>query len=410
MTSPTIRIREHDKVAYSKLPSGAVDELEQVVQRSRPRILTFHRDHLRSHQYAGVIQTSSVTLEIVPKADTSGAGLLLALLRLTNAISLNELGQAGLQRLNGSFLQVWIEHFARRLHNLLHRQFDQQYREIERRTGFIRGRLCVEDMRHGQEVATGTFPCRYDVYTPDHLMNQVLLRCAQLLEPKAEHPYARRLLRQCCARLDGVSRVMVSAADVERVQLSRLNDTYAPILRLCRLLLDNATASMQAGPVDQVAVTFDMNQLFELAIGTLLHKHRAELTVDGHRIQSVELQPPLGRLFGEFPMRVDIVITDDRGEHTLIDTKYKTLDSSQPHGGLSQSDVYQMYAYANAGDRTYDRVILLHPGKRPIRRRFEANGTTLFVRTVDLDRFTVPNTDRLDRPAVLEALGRALQL
>lgn len=409
MAKSSIRIQEHDKVSYDRLSSDQVDELEALVEQADARILTFHRDHLTSNQYVGVLQTPSLTLEIMPKGKWSGPGLLLALLRLTKTVSVTEIGQAGLRRLNGSFLQFWIEYFAQRLHKLLHRQLDRQYRDVERRTGFIRGRLRVEDMRSGREAITGKYPCRYEVYTADNRMNQVLLYCAKLLLANARSTRAQRLLRESCARLHGVSLRSVTVDDIDRIELSRLNDVYAPILRLCRLLLQNATASMRAGEVDQIAITFDMNQLFESAIGALLQRHQETLTIDGRPVKQVFHQHRLGQLYGEFSMYVDFVVRDDEGAETLIDTKYKRLSPMYRHGGLSQSDFYQMHAYATAGDRSYERVVLLYPGTTRISRRFETDNRTIMVRTVNLDRWTVAGSDRLDTPEMIRDLNRALQ-
>ena len=51
---------------------------------------------------------------------------------------------------------------------------------------------------------------------------------------------------------------------MERIHLTRLNQDYAPALRLCRLLLEGATLSTRAGGVEQLALVFDMNRLCPL--------------------------------------------------------------------------------------------------------------------------------------------------
>lgn len=43
----------------------------------------------------------------------------------------------------------------------------------------------------------------------------------------------------------------------------------------------------------------------------------------------------------------------------LVDTKWKRLDPAKPHGNVSQSDVYQAYAYGK--EYRSPRVILLYP-------------------------------------------------
>jgi len=152
-----------------------------------------------------------------------------------------------------------------------------------------------------------------------------------------------------------------------------------------------------------------MNRLFESAIATLLRQFQDRLSIGGRPIRSVQVQEGLGKLFGEFSMRVDLSITDGHDHRTLIDTKYKTLGEGS-HGGLSQSDFYQVHAYATAGDRQYDRVVLLYPGQKEVRRRFTSGEVSLFVRSVDLRSFYDPHAGRLDHSSAATALQEVLQL
>jgi 5-methylcytosine-specific restriction endonuclease McrBC regulatory subunit McrC len=108
-------------------------------------------------------------------------------------------------------------------------------------------------------------------------------------------------------------------------------------------------------------------------------------------------------------MKVDLILTDTAGERFLVDTKYKVLDNSKQHDGLSQSDFYQMYAYGNAGRRHYDRVVLLYPATEPaVDRAFHQAGLALHVRQFDPRKICDPDTGRLDVDGAARELGRAL--
>jgi 5-methylcytosine-specific restriction enzyme subunit McrC len=239
-------------------------------------------------------------------------------------------------------------------------------------------------------------------------MNQVLKRCARLLRQDARAPRVRSRLQACLDALESVTDRPVTAGDLDRLHLNRLNREYESILRLCRLLLEDSTLGTRSGTADQLALVFNMNQLFESAIETLLRRFQNRLQIGGRPIERVDRQVHLGSLFGEFAMQVDLVVTDDRGHRTLIDTKYKALGPDRTHGGLSQSDFYQMHAYATAGDRSYDRVVLLHPSARPVQRRFSSGGVDLLVRTVDLKALYDPGSGQLATAAAVEALQNAL--
>jgi len=408
---PTIQIHEHEEISYEHL--GPIEELEALIERSGKNVFRFYRGHLKARQYVGLVQTRRQTIEILPKVyakSSQNLGFLILLLRLTQTADLEPMGTAGLRRLNGSFLQIWIRHFADRLHSLLTRQYDRQYVEVERTTGFIRGRLRIEDMQSGQETTAGRFPCRYEIYTGDHQMNQILKRCAHLLHRDADDYRAQSRLRACLDLLSDVADRPVRSGEIDRIHLSRLNKAYRSVLRLCRLLLEDSTVGLRSGTVDQLALVFDMNRLFESAVAALLERFRDHLQIEGVPIVSVERQSRVGTLYGEFAMYVDLVIEDVEGSKTLVDTKYKTLSGERSHGGISQSDFYQMHAYATAGENHYDRVLLLYPGKRDVSRQFTSSGVSIFVRTVDLSSFYDPRSGRLNRSSTIQSLQQALDI
>jgi hypothetical protein len=141
-----------------------------------------------------------------------------------------------------------------------------------------------------------------------------------------------------------------------------------------------------------------MNALFEEFVAAFLRRHKDRIELgEGRRLTNIEPQRALGKLFGEFNMKVDLILTDTDGERFLVDTKYKVLDTSKQHDGLSQSDFYQMYAYGNAGRRRYDRVVLLYPATEPaVDRAFHQAGLALEVRQFDLRKICDPDTGRLD--------------
>jgi 5-methylcytosine-specific restriction enzyme subunit McrC len=202
----------------------------------------------------------------------------------------------------------------------------------------------------------------------------------------------------------------VRPEDLARIRLDRLDREYEPLLEICRLLLEGYAPGLRAGGIEQLAFVFDMNALFEEFVAAFLRRHKDRIELgDGRRLANIEPQRALGKLFGEFNMKVDLVLTDTDGQRFLVDTKYKVLDTSKQHEGLSQSDFYQMYAYGNAGRRRYERVVLLYPATEPaVEREFRQAGLALQVRQFDLRKICDPDTGGLDIDGAARELGRAL--
>jgi len=60
-----------------------------------------------------------------------------------------------------------------------------------------------------------------------------------------------------------------------------------------------------------------------------------------------------------FRLRPDICISREGRIECIIDTKWKTLSDNAAHHGISESDIYQMFAYGK--EFQAPRVVLLYP-------------------------------------------------
>ena len=407
-----LQIYQYQEIGYEELAPSSPDELEELSGRSGAPVFSFFRDRLRTGRHVGLVQTSAETIEILPKVFESRAenlGIFLLLLHLTGEVEIRPIGKARLAEEQGALLEVWTRYFASELGALLKRQYQREYVEVERTSDFIRGRLLVEDIQPGQERMPGGYPCRHEVYTGDNLLNQTLKCCNRLLMRQTRRQETRRLLELNDAFLKDVTDRPVTTSDLDRIQINRLNEDYGPVLRLCRLILECSSLDVRAGRIRQMAFTFDMASLFERAIAHLVKDLREHLKVGGRTVASVETQSSLGKVFGEYSMEVDLVIEDSQGGRTLIDTKYKGVDSDSHHHGVSRGDFYQMYSYARAGSRDYDHVVLLYPSRAPIKKRFEAPEATLYIRSIDLRALWNPVDGTLARARATEALNALLE-
>ncbi|AHY47826.1 McrBC 5-methylcytosine restriction system component [Rubrobacter radiotolerans] len=389
----TVSLREWEYLGYERFGEEQVRRLEEANVRLGGKVFDFYLHGLRARNLVGVVSAGGSSVQILPKthgrsSDPDSLAYLLALLGYTGDLGLKVGDSADLGEHRGSFLEVWISHFARELNHLLVRSYRQQYVEVERRSAFVRGKLLTERDLDGSSNLYARYPCRYEVFTPDHLLNRTLKFCNKLLMKLSRSPKNRATLRENDVLLSDVRDVDVLAGDLRRIHLNRLDREYEQVLSLCRLLLESSTLDLRSGSITQLSFIFDMNLLFEKFVAEFLERNGPRLSVGGHRVREVEAQKHLGRLFGEFGMKVDVVVHTSGGTY-LLDTKYKSLEGDKNHAGLSQADFYQMYGYVRSRETLYDGVILLYPGTSfsPVNRDFEnRDGARLFVRTLDVER------------------------
>lgn len=133
------------------------------------------------------------------------------------------------------------------------------------------------------------------------------------------------------------------------------------------------------------ALLFPMETLFESYIAAELKK------ILGHSGYTLTVQDRTHHLFDKpkcFLMKPDIVIKhEELGLVFVMDTKWKVLSDAKANYGISQADMYQMYAYQKK--YTLESVTLLYPLTENVEQKeniefLSHDGTLIKIRFVDL--------------------------
>lgn len=147
-------------------------------------------------------------------------------------------------------------------------------------------------------------------------------------------------------------------ADFSKYTSNRNMQEYEDIMKWCRIFLTNKSFTAFKGSDVAFALLFPMEKLFESYVADKLRKY-----IDSKEFK-MSAQDKGYHLFDmprRFALRPDIVVTNKfNKKKVVLDTKWKLLSSnSQANYGISQSDMYQMYAY----DKKYksEKVILIYP-------------------------------------------------
>lgn len=408
-----LTLREYERRSYEGLSGAEIDHLESVEGSVGQPVFRCLRAGFQAQQYVGMVKVGNKVVQILPKiyeANETNLGFLVSMLSYTRRLRIEPTETVDYEKFGGSLLEIWIRHFATELKHLLKRHIIHRYMEIEERASFLRGKLLVERELDGTGEMYARYACRYEVFTPDHLLNRVLKFCNALLIKQTRVQRTRTLLQENDALLADVTYTPVQLHDLDHIHLDRLDRHYDQILGLCRLLLESSTLDFGSGRITQLAFVFDMNRLFEEFVAEFLKRHTGKIDLGGgKRLSTVSYQYRLGKLFGEFEMKPDLVLTDGDGESFIVDTKYKTLDPEKRRGGLTQADIYQMYAYANAGERVYKDVVLLYPAVSRDQPTFHHGELRLYVRRLDPHKLYDLKSGKTDVGAMADELGEAFK-
>jgi 5-methylcytosine-specific restriction enzyme subunit McrC len=329
------------------------------------RILVDYGKRLHAQQVVGVLVAPDVSLEVLPKIDPlEPDGTRINLIRmLARTLDLKIAGGAlmpvGWQ--SRDILEILIRFFCDKLLGAVHRGLTRRYVRHEDDLPMLRGRNDVKRQFTILAASPHRVASRYDELSADTPLNQILKAAVTRLRVISRASENQRRLNELEFALADVTRLPAKQLAQERVVLDRTNIAYHDLLKLARVLLHGHYQSIGGEEGIGFSLLFDMNRLFEEFIGRTLRKAMRDSGF------LVRLQNPKSYALSEigtneprFMTKPDIVIQSGDTPVMVIDTKWKQLAAiDDSKRGVSQSDVYQMMAYAQI--YRVKHLMLLYP-------------------------------------------------
>lgn len=354
-----IRIAEYQELAGQPLPQGVAQALRDRYSRQLSVNRNFQMPgtfDLKASDWVGQIVVGDVCVIIEPKTPVDNLFYM-----LTYAYKLPQFQREPFTfGISEDLLELVVLIFARQVENLVRRGIYRGYVAREENLPVLRGRLLMSEQLSHNPIQLHRFFTRRDEFTADVLENRLLKAVIFLLSRlRYQRPDLRHRLRRLLRAFDQVSLRPVTRDDFDRVSYGRLNQHYASLHSLARLLLEHLSLESHEGEQPFVSYLLHMWQVFEVFTAEYLTEHFS-------RIRGIDVAVQQD-LWLDAEQRVkgvpDVVIKLDDRPALVLDTKYKTL-SSQP----SNTDFYQMVTYCHR--LGLKRGILIYPGTERLRRRF----------------------------------------
>lgn len=360
---------------------------------------TFSWGHqsVRFAQFCGVIQLDDLTLEILPKIHgkeeqpESCRAAMVQMLHTARLMRTHKGAKAGINTHQHSLLDIFIQHFCYDLHTQILQGKLRNYIEQEENLSVMRGRLVIpQHVRHNL-VHKERLYCRFDEFSEDMLLNQIVRFTLRLLLPWTRSGKTKKQLTELLMHFNGISDAPVTLKSFKLLKNDRITQRFQPVLEQCRLFIAAIKPDVLAGSTPLFSLLFDMNRLFEAWVAEKLkpwaHHQGWHLRTQGPRKYLAMRDDTLK----QFQLRPDITLVDDNGTPKLIaDTKWKLLNEADRKLGVSNSDMYQLYAYA--GCYEVPRLQLIYPKQSGLLSdyKFMLHGMhepILTVKTVDINGF-----------------------
>lgn len=348
---------------------------------------------IQAKNFVGLIQLESgCQIQILPKVDfgTNDTGktteeVFIDMLKTMKDFPGKVFSSANLRTESVNLYEIFINMYLYQLSLLTRKGLKSAYISQEDTLNVFKGKLLVnrhlkENIGHAER-----FSLAYDEFNLNQPENRLIKSTLLKLQKISTSSNNLKSIRQQLIYFDLVAPSWNYASDFDEVQIDRTTKDYEEILAWSKVFLMNKSFSIFSGDNKARALLFPMEKVYE----SFVSMHIVDIFEREH--YSVSTQDTGRYLLKEenrniFSLRPDIVVKDKEENTIIMDTKWKRLyDSPQENYGISQTDMYQMYAYSKKYNA--NKVWVLYPRVNELENRiieFRDEDTKIHIFFVDV--------------------------
>lgn len=349
---------------------------------------------ITAKNYVGVItMEDGTTIEILPKiysreksTEAKTKRLLVDMLKTLRNTPYKSLQTTNVNIEKMSIFEVFIRMFIDEVYVIVKRGLKNSYETIQSNEAVLKGKMKFSgQIRYNYAHKERCF-VEYDAFNLNRTENKLLKATLLYLYKNTGSSKNKNDIKTLLNSFLEVDTSVDFEGDFAKIIPDRNVKDYASALMWSKVFLMGKSFTSFSGSEIAFALLFPMEILFESYIAVQLRKL---LNLSEY---SVSAQDRTHHLFDEpgkkFLLKPDLVVKDKvRNIIYIIDTKWKVLSDSKPNYGISQADMYQMYAYQKK--YSAENVMLIYPNtkKIPADKVIEfrsQDGVTVRARFVDL--------------------------
>ena len=352
-------------------------------------------DRITVKNYVGLIQMKDgFQVQILPKiafGDEEDSGnaktkrVFLRMLRSMKDFPSKIFNDASLKVEQMNLYEIFINMYLQEVRHLVKRGIKSAYVSQEDNLRYYKGKLLVGQHLRANLVHKERFYVGYEEFLSNSPENRLVKSTLEKLQKITSSAENSKEIRQLLTAFELVESSTNYQKDFSKVVIDRNTKDYEMLMQWSKVFLMNKSFTTFSGSTTSRALLFPMESVYESYVSQQMKK---VFRPDGWDIST---QDKGHYLFmnprKKFALRPDIVLTKD--DHTVImDTKWKNLiNNEKKNYGISQSDMYQMYAYSKKYKTS--EIWLLYPindemrNSKPI--KFDSgDGTTVNLFFVDV--------------------------
>jgi 5-methylcytosine-specific restriction enzyme subunit McrC len=339
----------------SEKETEAIELLSLSARRGVGKVIT-------ARNYVGLIaMTDGTVIEILPKIAGDEIGkdatkrIFLEMLKTLRDITFKDFNVSHLHVDRLNLFEIFIKMFLDEVTALAKQGLKSAYTPVEANEKFYKGKILTSQNIKQNLVNKQRFYVLYDDFNMNRPENRLIKSTLRFLLKATHDGRNRQHAYQLLTLFDRVDYSESYYEDFSKCLIDRSMNHYDKALSWCRVFLLGNSFTAYVGNEVVLALLFPMEKVFESFVAAKLRKHVG-------RAINIRTQDATYSLFDKprraFALRPDIVL--EFGERKVImDTKWKLLSDTDRNSGISQSDMYQMYAYGKK--YVADRIVLVYP-------------------------------------------------
>lgn len=281
--------------------------------------------------------------------------------------------------------EIFINMYLQEVRQLVKHGIKSAYVQQEDNLRFYKGKLLVSKHIKENMVHQERFYVAYDEFHPNRPENKLVKATLLKLQKLTSSAENSKEIRQLLITFEMVEVSVNYQKDFSKVHIDRNTRDYKMLMQWSKVFLMNKSFTTFSGADRSRALLFPMESIYESYVAKYMKK------VMGPAGWEVSTQDRGHYLFIEprkqFALRPDIVM-ERKGRVIVLDTKWKRLiNNERKNYGISQADMYQMYAYSKKYETS--EIWLLYPVNDDMREhqeiRFDSgDGTKVNVFFIDV--------------------------
>ncbi|WP_425628076.1 McrC family protein [Vibrio neptunius] len=334
--------------------------------------LTKHFGHelLQVKNYVGVLFTpTGEHIEVLPKtgrksvthnqAVSESREMLLMMLQHLGSFRYVSSNQANIATKQMPLLEAFISQFLQSVNTLVKRGLKSDYVTQEDNLHYQKGKLQVSQQIRHNIVNKHKFYVEYDEYLINRPANRLIKTALLKLGNYTRLATSQKLLCELQFAFTDVPTSQSVKQDMNALKVGRgMMDYHSPI-SWAKLILDGFSPLSMKGDSSALSLLFPMEAVFESYVASVLRKQLSDEVELTTQASSKYLVSHNAR--NQFQLKPDLLMSFPDNSKLVLDTKWKLLDLSEHNYGLSQSDLYQMFAYGHKYLNGKGDLLLIYP-------------------------------------------------